>query len=51
MARKKKKTGRRKRAPSAWNKHVMKTYRAGKSKGMSFKQAMTKAKSTYRKKK
>ena len=42
-----KKTG-RKRKPSAWNKHVMKTYRANKSAG--FKAAMVRAKKTYRRK-
>lgn len=34
---------------SAWLAHVKKTYAAGKSKGMSFRQAMVAAKKTYRK--
>ena len=35
--------------PSAWIAHVKATYAKGKSKGMSYKQAMVAAKSTYRK--
>ena len=35
--------------PSAWITHVKKTYAAGKSKGMTFSQAMVAAKKTYRK--
>ena len=35
--------------PSAWITHVKKTYAAGKSKGMTYSQAMVAAKKTYRK--
>ena len=36
--------------PSAWISHVKATYAKGKSKGMSYKQAMVAAKKTYKKK-
>ena len=35
--------------PSRWITHVKKTYAAGKSKGMTYSQAMVAAKKTYRK--
>ena len=35
--------------PSAWISHVKKTYAAGKSKGMTYSQAMVAAKKTYKK--
>jgi len=35
--------------PSAWVQHVQKTYRAGKAGGLSYKQAMIKAKGTWKK--
>ena len=35
--------------PSAWVQHVQKTYRAGKAGGLSYKQAMVKAKGTWKK--
>ena len=35
--------------PSAWIAHVKSVYAKGKSKGMSFKQAMISAKASYRK--
>ena len=35
--------------PSAWITHVKKTYAAGKSKGMTYSQAMVAGKKTYRK--
>ena len=36
--------------PSAWVQHVQSVYKAGKAKGMSYKQAMIAAKKSYRSK-
>jgi hypothetical protein len=36
--------------PSAWISHVKSVYAKGKAKGMSYKQAMVQAKSSYKKK-